>query len=209
MTEEHFNICSAALHAKKGIIITCSPHATLLPRCAASMTRFWIMALEGRKLVRLLPPSENARADPADIAAFQPTLFTADLMDPDFAAHPRMNGMLVYEALLEPGDLLFIPEGWAHQALNVEWNAMISSNYVDQHNVDLHLEWHDFDEAWFPLCTRQPCLACGCALPARALTSICAAAAARLGIRVGLSASQLPLCFDACRFAAAARTFVA
>ena len=113
---------------------------------AARMTRFWIMVLQGRKLVRLLPPSENHRADPTDPEAFQPTLYTVDLMDPDFAAHPSMNGMLVYEAVLEPGDVLFIPEGWAHQALNLEWVVMISSNYVDQHNVDIHLEWHDFDQ---------------------------------------------------------------
>jgi hypothetical protein len=97
------------------------------------MTRFWILELAGRKLVRLTPPSENYRSDPVDIDVFQPTQFTVDLMEPDFVAHPHLDGALVHEAILEPGDVLFIPEGWAHQALNLDWTLMISANYVDQH----------------------------------------------------------------------------
>ena len=111
------------------------------------MTRFWIMELQGRKLVRLVPPSENANADPTDGEEFQPTLYTVDLMDPDFVKHPHLDGMLVYEAILEPGDVLFIPEGWAHQALNLEWSLMISSNYVDQHNGPLFLEYSEYEHA--------------------------------------------------------------
>ena len=82
------------------------------------MTRFWIMELQGRKLVRLLPPSEFARAHASDIASFCPTLFSVDLMDPNFDKFPEADGMLVYEALLEPGDVLFIPEGWGHKCVN-------------------------------------------------------------------------------------------
>lgn len=92
------------------------------------MTRFWILQLAGRKLVRLLPPSENSRASPTDWDMFLPTLFTADLLHPDFESHPGLNGAIVYEALLEPGDILHIPEGWAHQALNLDWSAMVSTN---------------------------------------------------------------------------------
>lgn len=107
------------------------------------------MELAGRKLVRMVPPSENWRADPTDLDSFQPMLFTVDLMHPDFEQHPHLDGMLVYEALLEPGDVLFIPEGWGHQALNLEWSLMISSNYIDQHNAPLYLEWMEFDKVCF------------------------------------------------------------
>ena len=86
-------------------------------RCAADMTRFWIMSLQGRKLVRLLPPSEFARAHASDNASYCPTLFSVDLMDPDFERFPEADGMLVYEALLNPGDVLFIPEGWGHKCV--------------------------------------------------------------------------------------------
>jgi hypothetical protein len=96
------------------------------------MTRFWLLELAGRKLVRLMPPSENWR-DPAEDPRFQKTLYKVDLMEPDFVAYPHLDGALVYEAILEPGDVLFIPEGWAHQALNLDWTLMISANYRDQH----------------------------------------------------------------------------
>lgn len=101
----------------------------------ARMTRFWIMQLAGKKLVRLVPPADNWRGDASDSHEFQPSLFTVDLMHPDFQEHPNMHNMIVYETILEPGDLLFIPEGWGHQALNLEWTWMISSNYIDEHNL--------------------------------------------------------------------------
>ena len=104
------------------------------------MTRFWIMALHGRKLVRLLPPSENFRGRAGDADAYAPTLFSVDLMLPDFGRTPELAGALVYEAILEPGDVLFIPEGWGHQTLNLEWSLMISSNYIDEHNAPLLLD---------------------------------------------------------------------
>ena len=92
------------------------------------MTRFWILQLAGKKLVRLLPPAENSRANPTDSDLYLPTLFTADLLHPNFGTHPGLDGAIVYEALLEPGDILHIPEGWGHQALNLEWSAMVSTN---------------------------------------------------------------------------------
>ena len=56
--------------------------------------------------------------------------FTADLLHANFETHPGLDGAIVYEALLEPGDILHIPEGWGHQALNLEWSAMVSTNCV-------------------------------------------------------------------------------
>lgn len=103
--------------------------------CVARMTRFWIMQLAGKKMLRLVPPAENWRGDASDGQEFQPSLFTVDLMHPDYDKHPNMHNMIVYETILEPGDLLFIPEGWGHQALNLEWTWMISSNYIDEHNI--------------------------------------------------------------------------
>jgi hypothetical protein len=59
--------------------------------CAAHMTRFWIMQLAGKKLLRLFPPSENWRADATDGGSFQPSLYTIDLLRPDYDAHPNMK----------------------------------------------------------------------------------------------------------------------
>lgn len=46
-----------------------------------------------------------------------------------------LQGLVVYETVLEPGQILFIPEGWAHQAINLEWTAMVSSNYFDTNSA--------------------------------------------------------------------------
>jgi len=104
------------------------------------------MQLAGRKLLRLVPPAENWRGDASDSRSYQPSLFTVDLMHPDYEKHPNMNNMIVYEAMLEPGDILFIPEGWGHQALNLEWTWMISSNYIDEHNLPNVLNFIYYDK---------------------------------------------------------------
>jgi hypothetical protein len=59
------------------------------------MTRFWLFQLTGRKRVRLLPPSENWRGHASDGIVLRPTLFTIDLMNPDFERFPDLDGMLV------------------------------------------------------------------------------------------------------------------
>lgn len=55
------------------------------------MTRFWIMQLAGKKLIRLFAPSQNWRGDATDGADFQPVLYTIDLLRPDYKAHPHMK----------------------------------------------------------------------------------------------------------------------
>jgi hypothetical protein len=49
------------------------------------------MQLAGKKLVRLFPPSQNWRADATDGDDFQPSLYTIDLLRPDFEQHPNMK----------------------------------------------------------------------------------------------------------------------
>jgi Cupin-like domain len=119
---------------------------TSFPAIVARMTGFWILQLAGTKLVRLIPPSNNWRADATDQKDFQPELFTADIMLPNFEEHPHLHGMLVFETLLEPGDLLYIPEGWAHQALNIDWSCMVSFNYNDDNNLQNRLTYFHYDK---------------------------------------------------------------
>ena len=109
------------------------------------MTRFWILELSGTKLIRLIPPSNNWRADATDQDDFQPELFTADILVPDFEEHPHLDGMVAYETLLEPGDLLYIPEGWAHQAVNLDFTVMASYNYNDENNLQNRLSYFHYD----------------------------------------------------------------
>ena len=61
-----------------------------------------------------------------------------------------LQDLVVYETVLSPGDILFIPEGWAHQALNLEWTAMASSNYVDRNNLPNILSLTTYDQVRAP-----------------------------------------------------------
>jgi len=98
------------------------------------MTRFWTKMLAGEKLWRLIPPSEHWRMYPSidSLAmASYPHKFHVDVINPDFARYPDMNGALVYEAVLKPGDVLFSPAAWGHQVVNAKDAVMTSLNYYD------------------------------------------------------------------------------
>lgn len=73
----------------------------------------------------MLPPSEFWRGSATDADDYSPALFSVDIIDPDFQRHPELDGMLVYEALLEAGDFLFIPSGWGHQAHNLNAETFV------------------------------------------------------------------------------------
>ena len=125
-------------------------------------------------------------------------------MTPDFSKHPRMHGMLVYEVLLEAGDVLFIPEGWGHQALNLEWSLMISSNYVDQHNGRNMVEWTHYENVRVPCCLTLCCsfsvkcalVVCGARCRARGLwTAACLCCCCCGSILVFLGSVHFVRCF--------------
>jgi ribosomal protein L16 Arg81 hydroxylase len=44
-------------------------------------------------------------------------------------------------ATLHPGDLIFTPEGWAHQSLNDGPTIAIAANFVDDVNFAAHARW--------------------------------------------------------------------
>ncbi|KAK9816704.1 hypothetical protein WJX72_003966 [[Myrmecia] bisecta] len=46
---------------------------------------------------------------------------------PDLAKYPLYQGVAVYEALLNPGDLLFIPSCWAHYTESLDMSISIST----------------------------------------------------------------------------------
>jgi len=107
--------------------------------CDADMSRFYFQLLSGKKLWRVMPPSEYWRAAPTDAEDYYPSLFEADLMDVDFDKFPDMDGALVNEAILDPGDIIFVPESWAHQVLNLEDSIATSMNFVDYHGAPAHI----------------------------------------------------------------------
>jgi hypothetical protein len=75
----------------------------------------------GRKLVRLIPPSEidnlyNDRTCFSDI----------DLDNVDYARFPRFKRVTVVQSIVQPGDFLLLPIGWWHQVRSLDISISLS-----------------------------------------------------------------------------------
>eukprot|EP00448_Togula_jolla_P021652 CAMPEP_0170588852 /NCGR_PEP_ID=MMETSP0224-20130122/11051_1 /TAXON_ID=285029 /ORGANISM="Togula jolla, Strain CCCM 725" /LENGTH=302 /DNA_ID=CAMNT_0010912597 /DNA_START=487 /DNA_END=1395 /DNA_ORIENTATION=- len=106
------------------------------------MTRFWVMQLSGSKLWRVFPPSESLRLSPkSPKRKYYSTVYEANTMNPDFERFPELKGALCYETVLGPGELLFVPEAWTHEVFNLEDSISTSSNFVDDDNLQLHINF--------------------------------------------------------------------
>jgi len=112
----------------------------------ADMSRFWVHLLSGKKLWRIFPPSENWRLYPTGTESFYPSIFSVDAMEPDFDRFPNLRGALVYEAVLDAGEVIFVPEGWAHQVINLKDSISTTMNFVDWSGLGMHLKYkeHEF-----------------------------------------------------------------
>ncbi|CAJ1936277.1 unnamed protein product [Cylindrotheca closterium] len=112
------------------------------------MTRFYTQVLHGAKLWRVTPPSEYWRLDPQSNpeTTFYPTIFGADIIEPDFEKHEHLDGTLVYETIMKKGDVLFLPHGWPHQVLNVKESVMSAVNYYDSTVLDVAKQCLEFEE---------------------------------------------------------------
>lgn len=107
-----------------------------------TIERVWVQALSGRKHWRLFPPTEYWRLYPnlsrlensqmtENDFGYYPQNFYADAMNPDFEKFPLLDGALMYEGVLEPGEVLFLPEGWAHQVVNLDDTISVVRNFMD------------------------------------------------------------------------------
>jgi len=102
----------------------------------SGMTRFWAQQLSGRKRWRVFPLSESHKLYPTPhMHYYYPIVFEVDAFQPDFIKYPKLKGATVYETITEPGDVIFIPEGWAHQVENLEDSVLTSMNFLDNHAI--------------------------------------------------------------------------
>lgn len=104
-------------------------------------TSAWLALTHGRKRWVLFEPSvKRTIAIGATVkpkADEDEAMFYFDFLLPRIKrAHPELHS---YEGLQRPGDVIFIPSGWHHAALNVEDSIAITQNFCGSHN---------FDEVW-------------------------------------------------------------
>ncbi len=88
------------------------------------LTNNLIVQVVGRKRLRLAPPSETGK-----LANTRHVYSEArDLEDPrlDFARYPRLADLRLYDVVLEPGEILFVPVGWWHQVRALEFSVTLT-----------------------------------------------------------------------------------
>lgn len=111
-------------------------------------TRFWMGVVRGTKQFRLASPADardhlyplDAGATALDMGHYSGA-FGVDLFRPNQRRHPRLREARVWEGNVSAGDVIFIPEMWAHQVINLPGDdtLAVSYNFVDEVNFEEHL----------------------------------------------------------------------
>jgi hypothetical protein len=90
------------------------------------------VVVAGRRRFTLLPPQhiENLYLGPLEKAPTQAPVFLVDVLNPDFERFPRARPALAeaQQAVLEPGDALFLPPLWVHavESLDPALNGLVN-----------------------------------------------------------------------------------
>ena len=71
--------------------------------------------MRGRKRFHLVPAWDAPRVNNHDSR-----FADVDAEHPDLVRYPRFAGARVFDLVLEPGELLFVPVGWFHQVRALE-----------------------------------------------------------------------------------------
>ena len=88
------------------------------------LTNNFIAQLVGRKRVKLMPSSEVGKLyNHHHVFSEIP-----DLEDPavDLARYPRLKEVRIYDVVLEPGEIIFMPLGWWHQVNSLDFSVTIT-----------------------------------------------------------------------------------
>lgn len=130
------------LHQSPSIFI--GPEGTGSPMHAdAYGAKFWQAVLRGTKLWLLLP--KNASSIVA--TKYSGTgAFKMDVLHPTPSELDLLRSLGgVYAVLLHPGDLIFVPNYWPHQVLNLDATIAVSGTFNDAVGLPFLREWADLE----------------------------------------------------------------
>lgn len=80
----------------------------------------------GGKRFTLVDPQESAGVYPNSLLASIPNGCQVDIEAPDFTRHPRLAGVHLWRADLEPGDTIYIPRRWWHHVRTTERSLSVN-----------------------------------------------------------------------------------
>lgn len=96
-----------------------------------ALTAAWNVQVVGRKRWRLFDPADHGRMYGGKVDAFAP----------DLTRFPLFARARALECELGPGEAIFTPSRWWHQTLSLDEGIAVTSNYVDETNYEVVLEW--------------------------------------------------------------------
>jgi len=99
----------------------------------AVQSHFWMGMISGRKRWGVVTADHVPYLYPTVDAA---TFDIEDIFDVDVTKWPLVSKATIWETILGPGDLIFVPGGAAHQIRNLDTIISISMNFVDEENFD-------------------------------------------------------------------------
>jgi hypothetical protein len=91
------------------------------------LTNNLLVQLVGRKRVVMASPLETPKLSNHTHVFSAITNLTAPTLDATL--HPRAHGLRLLDVVLEPGEALFLPVGWWHQVLSLDFS--VSATYTD------------------------------------------------------------------------------
>jgi ribosomal protein L16 Arg81 hydroxylase len=91
----------------------------------------------GEKHFLLFPPEDSPRiAGRVERAIFRTT--SLDFLQPDRERFPRLDGATPYEAVVGPGDVLYIPYRWWHAMVALEPSVSVTWWWEPSHMAHVH-----------------------------------------------------------------------
>jgi hypothetical protein len=83
----------------------------------------WLANLVGRKIIRIVPPLDYKNIQNG-----------MDMFAQENVEKLAKLGIPTFEAVIEAGDIFFIPPGYWHQVKNVGFTVAVSTNYMSAHH---------------------------------------------------------------------------
>lgn len=84
-----------------------------------------LVQIKGSKYVRLFPPAETNKLYPYEDSLMTNTS-QVDIEVADLTSFPKYKDAKYLEALIRPGDMLYIPKGWWHYVRSLEASMSVS-----------------------------------------------------------------------------------
>lgn len=92
-------------------------------------THAWLAQVAGRKRFLLFPPEDAAYLYEGEV----------DFDRPDLERWPLLARARPFEAVLHPGEVIFIPTGWLHRVVSLDSAISVTLNFVNRSNLAAHL----------------------------------------------------------------------